>query len=119
MDQKEQLPLYNDVIVLSMQIAIKVDKEEHKGGLFDHHIVFRITLNDKNGLNQIWRRYNDFLLLREKLVLRWPGCIIPPIPKTAKVGNTEAETIRNRKKFLNNFLTKITQVPEIYYGEEF
>ena len=36
---------------------------------------------DKNGVFQVTRRFNDFLLLREKFVESWPGVYIPYLPE--------------------------------------
>ena len=63
------------------------------------------------------RRSSDFIVLRETLLRRWPGYIFPPIPESLTVGVTEEQIKRNKMKFLNNFLRRISQNKFIYYGE--
>jgi Phox homology (PX) domain protein len=35
---------------------------------------------DREGSFTTVRRYSEFLLIRNWMVIRWPGCVIPPIP---------------------------------------
>jgi hypothetical protein len=79
--------------------------------------TYFVTGRDKTGQFEISRYYHEFVLLREKLLLRWPGCFIPPIP-TKKFGNNPYELVLIRMRYLNNFLKGLCRTPEIYYGQE-
>lgn len=77
---------------------------------FSKKTVYFIKGSDKNGEFQITRTYKEFVLLREKLTLRWPGCFIPPMP-TKSIGNKDLELIHIRSRFINNFLKKLGSLP--------
>lgn len=57
------------------------------------------------------------MALREKLTQRWPGYVIPPMPNTTLIGNTVEENIKYREAFINNFLRKLSAIPDIYYSD--
>jgi sorting nexin-1/2 len=61
------------------------------------HVAYQITGIDKNGVFQVSRRYNDFLLLREKITERWPGIYIPLLPEKKMVGNTDIGFVAKRR----------------------
>lgn len=48
---------------------------------------------------------------------RWPGCFVPAIPAKQLLNKTELQTTLNRMRFLNEFLKKISELPNLYYGE--
>ena len=66
----------------------------------------------------ILRRYSDFFSLREKLLERWPGIYIPPIPPKKAIGNTDIKIIQFRLRLLNNFLHQLSQIPFLLNSEE-
>jgi len=45
---------------------------------FNSYILY--SVKSKSLKDTIYRRYNDFFLLRSKLIQRWPGIYIPNIP---------------------------------------
>ena len=47
--------------------------------------MYTIRGTDKDGSFEIYRRYSDFANLREVLLIRWPGCYIPPLPPKKKM----------------------------------
>ena len=67
--------------------------------------------------------------------MRWPGCYVPPLPpkqamvnqiiakkilvENKKQGNLDNEFIEERRKFLQNFCRKMTELPHLFYSEEF
>jgi len=79
--------------------------------------TYTVTCRDRTGQFEITRYYHEFVLLREKLLLRWPGCFIPPIP-TKKFGNNPYELVLIRMRFLNNFLRCLCKNLELYNGTE-
>ena len=50
------------------------------------------------------RRYSDFFSLRQKIMSRWPGIVVPNLPPKILIGSSsDKTTIRIRKRLLNNF----------------
>lgn len=43
-------------------------------------VTYKIKGNDKDDSFFVIRRYSDFDKIRNALVIRWPGCYIPPLP---------------------------------------
>ena len=41
------------------------------------HILYQVVGKDREGSFSNKRRYNDFSILRNLLIRRWPGCLIP------------------------------------------
>lgn len=64
------------------------------------YIVFTIKGRDQNGEFEVERRYSDFLLFRNTLSQKWPGCFIPAIPSKKLIGNKEPAFIEERRRFL-------------------
>lgn len=60
-------------------IDIGVYDPTKKEGL-TKYVVYCVKGIDKNGQYEVYRRYSDFLKLRNEMLSRWPGCYIPPIP---------------------------------------
>ncbi len=82
------------------------------------YVAYVIRGKDRDGEFEIQRRYKEFDLLHEKLILRWPGVYIPAIPNKTTIGNTEKQVTLNRMRFLNGFLNRLAIIPGIYYAEE-
>lgn len=53
-------------------------------------VVYKVHGLDDKGSFEVYRRYSDFEALRAALVLRWPGCYVPPVPPKKAVGNMDA-----------------------------
>lgn len=82
------------------------------------YIVYTISGTDKDGPFEVFRRYSDFDHFRAVLVLRWPGCFIPPIPSKKVMGNKETKFLEDRKRFLQYFVERISEIPYIWFSEE-
>ena len=88
-------------------------------------ITYDVKGVDEKGSFEIQRRYNDFSLLHEKLLLRWPGINIPLIPqknimedsKNLFTGPSEAQK-EDRRYYLEVFLRKLSRLPYLINGEE-
>ena len=50
------------------------------------YITYNIRGEDVNGPFNIYRRFKNFVFLRETLVKRWPGCYIPALPQKKNFG---------------------------------
>ena len=57
-----------------------VSVEQRKEGLSGVYTLFQIIGFDSLGPIEIGRRFKEFLYLRQMMVTRYPGLVIPPIP---------------------------------------
>lgn len=73
------------------------------------YVVYRITGLDNNGYFTGNRRYNEFYLLRQILVLNFPGIFIPPVPGKKLVGNKDFKFILERRYYLGKYDYRLTQ----------
>lgn len=58
----------------------------------------------------VYRRFRDFEWIYQILQLKYPACIIPPIPPKNALGNwyaDESEQVQTRKAGLERFLSKV------------
>lgn len=76
------------------------------------------TINIINSTAPVYRRFSEFLALRNKMVERWPGVYIPNIPPKKAVGNLDKKTIDIRMKLLNKFCMKLAKFRELSNSEE-
>jgi hypothetical protein len=89
---------------------------KQKGKDFYSYTVFGI---DDLGQFEIFRRYSEFHLFREVLVVRFPGLYIPPIPPKKSSSKNEAEKAWERSHILNLFLKQVVRCPYLFESEEF
>lgn len=61
------------------------------------------------------RRYREFDVLRSKLIDRWPGFYVPPLPKKKAIGNKSQDTVDTRYFQLNRFC-KLIGKHELFYA---
>lgn len=64
------------------------------------------------------RRYREFDLLRTKLVEKFPGIWIPPLPRKKLVGNKSKDTVDLRIEQINRFCRLIGQNQILYEAQE-
>jgi len=76
------------------------------------------TLNGTDITAQTTRRYSDFFALYEKLVQRWPGIYVPPIPPKLIAKNTSRKKIKHRMRLLNRFCLNLSNIDYLYSCEE-
>ena len=76
------------------------------------------TFSGKDIDTPLNRRFSDFLVLRQKLVERWPGIFIPVIPPKKAINNNDERTINKRLRMLNRFLFKISNMSFLNYSDE-
>lgn len=104
-----------------MQISVTDPVKQGDG--FGAYISYKI--NTKTTLPQYtWRefsqihRYSDFLWLHERLKVRFPNVIIPPIPEKALTGNTDPNFISLRRTALERFLNRIAAHPTLRNSQD-
>ena len=76
------------------------------------------TLNGKDIIGKMTRRYSDFFALYEKLVQRWPGVYIPKIPPKIITKNTSRKKIKRRMRLLNRFCLNLSEIDYLYNCDE-
>ena len=65
------------------------------------------------------RRYSDFFSLRQKIMSRWPGIVVPNLPPKILIGSSsDKTTIRIRKRLLNNFCVDLVKKNYFLDSEE-
>jgi len=93
--------------------AIGIKEYSIKEGL-SKKIFYLIVGADKQGEFQTPRRYTEFALLRKLLLGMWPGFYTPKIPSKKTLGNLDPTFIEKRKKLLELFLKKISNLEYMY-----
>jgi hypothetical protein len=53
------------------------------------------------------------------MVLRWPGCFVPPLPPKKILNKNEATFVEERRRLLEMFCLKLSQLKHLWYAEEF
>ena len=87
-----------------------------KSSTSDYH-TYPIEGRDSLGEIQCSRRFNNFYVLRQTLVMRFPGLYIPPIPNKQS-GAKEAETVRERQYFLDAFVKEMSSLKYLAQSKE-
>ena len=70
---------------------IVVGEPELKGGKFTSFHVYKVS-SAASTAELVWRRYSDFVWLRNLLVKSFPGIFIPPLPEKKAFGNHDSGT---------------------------
>jgi len=99
-------------------VTIQVCNPQVRDEKFTKHVVYTIKGTDKEGQFEVVRRYKDFDKIRSLLVIRWPGCYIPPLPPKS-VTNMDVKFIEERRRQLQTFCKKIGDLSYLHYSEEY
>ena len=83
------------------------------------HIVYEVRGVDSQGEFSGNRRYNDFHALHDQLTKRWPGMLIPQIPKKKSIGNKDRVYLMERRFYLERFLRGMAKYPFLVNSIEF
>ena len=67
------------------------------------YVVYKVTGEDKKGVFEGNRRYNEFHLLRQVIRANWPGIYIPSLPAKKVIGNKDVKFIIERRYFIEKF----------------
>lgn len=96
---------------MSQSVALSGLRREGKSKIWSDHHLFRVgqfrmykietkLVNAQEPSISVYRRYRDFEWVYSMLRLRFPACIIPPIPPKSALGNwyaDESEQVQKRK----------------------
>ena len=83
------------------------------------YVVYKITGVDNEGYFTGNRRYNEFYLLRQVLVLNFPVIYICPVPGKKLVGNKDFKFILERRYYLERFFLKLSSAEYLINSKEF
>lgn len=86
---------------------------------FSKYTVYMVHGEDIEGRFEAYRRYSDFLVLRNQLINRLPGCLVPPLPPKKIIGKFSDAFIESRRKMLSYFLRELVNHRHFYTSEEF
>ncbi|CAD8097389.1 unnamed protein product [Paramecium sonneborni] len=95
-----------------------LDFQTTSQSIFSKQTYYTIRGSDKYGDFEIHRRFKDFVALRNLLIQQWPGCYIPSLPGKKLFNGNDERTIQDRRKFLNAFCQKLSQLPHLFQSEE-
>ena len=101
------------------EIVIKVDPPELKvelGGASKFY-QYRIHGRDKYSEIEVYRRYSDFIILKNYMMSRWPGVYVPPLPEKKFIGNNDTEFVDYRRHGLEEFLILVSEVEFLWYAD--
>ena len=76
---------------------------------FNGHIVYNVTGKDLEGVFEAKRRYNEFFVLHDALVKRWPGILLPKCPPKKAMGNKEGTFLYERRFYLERYMKKLSR----------
>ena len=89
-------------------------------------VTYLIGGTDPRGEFSIRRRFIEFMLLRNKLVERFIGIYVPPIPSKKSAvtfhimqNNTDERSVEQRRQFLHYFCQKIAERPFMFDSDIF
>lgn len=100
-------------------VTVSIDNYRIQDGHINKHVVYLISGQDHSGVFESARRYKEFKVLRTLLILNWPICPIPKLPKKKAVGNLNTDLIHKRKKLLDYFIGKVVSHIYLYKSEAF
>ena len=90
-----------------------------KGAMGNDYHSYPVLGRDSLGPIECTRRFNNFYVLRQVFVLRYPGLYIPPIPSKKKVGGAKEEhVVRERQYFLDLFLKEVSSLRYLSQSKE-
>ncbi|KAJ8600158.1 hypothetical protein CTAYLR_001915 [Chrysophaeum taylorii] len=98
-------------------ISMTVDRPEAVGNALSKHIVYRvrsrILTGEEQQLFEVQRRFSEFVTLRESLVKRYQGLLIPPIPPKvmSAVSKAESKLVQTRARVLSLFVERLSALP--------
>ncbi|XP_029649490.1 sorting nexin-8 [Octopus sinensis] len=95
---------------------IKVELVPEKKGLILKHVEYEITSQKFH--STVLRRYNDFLVINEMLMMRFPYRMIPRLPPKKMMG-ANREFIEHRRKSLRRYLNIIGRHPRMHNDKLF
>jgi len=85
---------------------VTVGEPELRGGTFTSYTVYKVVCSAGSS-EHVFRRYSDFVWLRNVLVKSFPGIFIPPLPPKAVIGNKDESFVESRRSDLQRWLQRV------------
>jgi hypothetical protein len=97
---------------MASQLVVEISDPESMLGFLRSFTTYRVVCHRASSSSAgVRRRFRDFEVLREALVLRYVGVLIPALPDKKVVRKHAAEVIRERLRGLGLFLDRIVSNP--------
>lgn len=96
--------------LLNEDLRVKVvdyNKTSDSDLLSSSYYIYQIKCTNYN--SSVFRRYNDFVWLRESLKKYYPGLLIPPIPEKSILGKLEKDFHMRRIRDFNRFFDHLAK----------
>ncbi|EGG16283.1 Phox domain-containing protein [Cavenderia fasciculata] len=107
-------------------IEISVKDPEKMGDSMNSYVKYKVVsvhhMTDRPDFkkeDEKYRRYSDFLWLRNVLKDTRRGVIIPPLPEKAIINKFNKEFIEQRRRELEKFLNRIAESESLVHSSEF
>jgi len=95
----------------SQKRTVTVDPPEERSTRIRKYLVYRVSVEPQlPGVVSVFRRYSDFVWLRESLARQFPGMFICPLPPKKMFGNFGDDFVEERRVDLERFLNRIEDV---------
>lgn len=104
-----------DVLMNDNEHNFSVSKPQDMGG----SIYYEVQGQDRQGSWEGKRRYNEFFVLNEVLVRRFPGVPLPILPEKKAIGNKDLLFLQDRTFYLQRYLRKLARYEFILESQEF
>ena len=95
------------------EVRIEVGEGVTRGHGISSYVGYIIKVESPNKLT-VERRYREFNALREVLVKRWPGVMIPCLPPKHTAGSNSLKIVNERVKYLTYFLNGCAKMKFIF-----
>lgn len=103
----------DDCLSASNQLRVENPTVVHKmfGRTSVEYTVQTQSASAGGGKIAVKRRYRDFVALHDALEIRYPGAIVPPLPKQTTFGKTDEWFVKKRTLLLEHFLSAVSRHP--------
>lgn len=94
-------------------ISLTVDNPESVGNALSKHVVYRVRCTVSKHLYEVHRRFSEFASLRELLVKRYVGLLLPPIPPKVLTHSNKVDSrfVQSRTRILRRFVSRLSALP--------
>lgn len=106
--QGNPLMLSHTLQQLVGQDMVKVELVPEKKGMFIKHVEYEVS--SQRFKSTVFRRYNDFVVIQELLLQKFPYRMVPSLPPKRVLG-ADREFIESRRRALKRFINLVARHP--------
>ncbi|XP_078521099.1 sorting nexin-8 [Lissotriton helveticus] len=106
--QGNPLMLSHTLQQLVGQDTVKVELVPEKKGMFIKHVEYEVS--SQRFKSTVFRRYNDFVVIQELLLQKFPYRMVPSLPPKRVLG-ADREFIESRRRALKRFINLVARHP--------